>query len=131
MTGWSPDWWQLCQDIVQFGLPVRVLGVSWFDDLLVLAVDVPEAVLPRTHADRGFELHLSLLFREELNAELHARAEAVHARWTGRRLLLPVEWVGSGGAAMLASTHPLASDPDIIALHDAGSFRDRQLHISL
>ncbi len=131
MAGWKPDWWQLNQDLVKFGLPVRVLGVAWSDDLLVLAVDVPEAVLPRTHADRGFKLHLTLLFREELTPELYGRAEAVNARWTGRSLVLPVEWVGSGGAAMLASTHPLVLDPDIIALHSAGYYRDRQLHISL
>ena len=105
--------------------------VAWSEDLLVLAVDAPEAVLPRTHADRGFELHITLLFREELIPELYGCAEALNARRTGRDLLLPVEWVGSGGAAMLASTHPLALDPDFVALHSAGYYRDRQIHISL
>ena len=130
MAGWKPEWWRLSHEIVSFGLPVRVLGMAWSDDLLVLEIDAPEAVLPRTHADRGFALHLTLLFRDELTNELYERAEAVHARWTGRDLLLPVEWLGSGGAAMLA-THPLVVDPDIVALHSAGYYRDRQPHVSL
>jgi hypothetical protein len=129
--GWKPEWWQLSQLVVRYGLPVHVLGVTRLDDLIVLELDANEAVLPRTHAQRGFPLHISLLFQEELrDDEQVEQLRRLHARWTGRHVLLPVQWVGSGGAAMLAPGR-LAADPDLLALHAAGWYSWRQIHVSL
>ena len=130
MEGWKPEWWQLSQRIVHLGLPVQVLGVARLDDLVALRLDADEALLPRTHAQRGFPLHISLLFQEELRGEQAEQLRRLHARWAGRNVLLPVEWVGSGGAAMLLPCH-LAADRDLVALHAAGWYGDRQIHVSL
>ena len=131
-AGWKPEWLQLSQLIVRWGLPVQVIGVARLDDLIVLELDANEGILPRTHAQRGFPLHISLLFQEELrDDEQVERLRRLHARWAGRHVLLSVEWVGGGGAAMLLRTGRLAADPDLLALHGAGWYSDRQVHVSL
>jgi hypothetical protein len=112
------------------GLPVQVLGVARHEDLLVLELAANEPILPRTHAQRGFPLHLTLLFAEELTGELQERLRRLHARWAGRHVLLPVQWMGSGGAAMLLPG-ALTMDRDLVALHAAGYYSDRQIHVSL
>ena len=45
--------------------------------------------------------------------------------------MLRVQWVGRGGAAMLDAADSLAADPDLRALHYAGYYRARQVHVSL
>jgi hypothetical protein len=130
-AGWKPKWKQLSQLIERWGLPARVLGVARLDDLIVLKLDANEGVLPRTHAQRGSPLHISLLFQEELRDDEQAeQLRRLHARWAGRHVLLPVEWLGSGGAAMLLPGY-LAADRDLVALHAAGYYGDRQIHVSL
>jgi hypothetical protein len=47
------------------------------------------------------------------------------------RTRLPVQWGGSGGATMLDPNGSLASDFDLQALHKAGWYSDRQVHVSL
>ena len=129
---WFPNWAERVRAVEAHGLPATVVGLAWSDELLVLELDVPEAALPRSHAARGFPLHISLLFLGELlHNDLQAHAELLRDRWAGRAMLLEVEWVGRGGAAMLHRRDPLASDPDLRALHGAGYFRDRQVHVSL
>jgi hypothetical protein len=128
---WFPDWEARAELIKRRGIPCTIVGLAWFDDLLVLQVDIPEEILPRSHLDRGFNLHVSLLFAEEFTEDLHLHAVSLHRRWAGRRVRLPVEWVGYGGAAMLNPNGSLASDPDLQALHKAGWYSDRQVHISL
>jgi hypothetical protein len=129
---WFPDWAERMRAVAAYGLPATVVGLAWSRELLVLELDVPEAALPRSHAERGFPLHISLLFEGELlHNNLQPHAELLRDRWAGRAVLLNVEWVGYGGAAMLHPADPLASDPDLRALHGAGYFRDRQVHVSL
>ena len=128
---WYPDWAERVRAIAAYGLPATVVGLAWLDDLLVLELDAPEAALPRSHAARGFTLHVSLLFEGELTSDLQPRAEQLHGRWAGRAVLLDVQWVGRGGAATLHPADPLARDPDLKALHGAGYYRARQVHVSL
>ena len=88
-------------------------------------------MLPRSNAARGWPLHISLLFCDELKEELTRRAVSLHDRWSGRAVVLQVEWVGRGGAAMLLASDALVSDPDLRSLHSAGYYRARQVHVSL
>jgi hypothetical protein len=131
MADWFPDWEARAEHLKLHGLPCTILGLAWSDELLVLQFDIEEHFLPRSHVARGFELHLSLLFASEFTEDLHHHALSLHRRWAGVRTRLPVQWVGSGGAAMLDPNGSLASDPDLTALHAAGYFSNRQVHISL
>ena len=128
---WFAGWRARVAAITAHGLPARVVGVRWSDAPLVVELEAYDAVLPRSNAARGWPLHVSLLFREELTDELSRHAVSLHERWSGRAVVLRVEWVGRGGAAMLLASDALASDPDLRALHGAGYYKDRQVHVSL
>ena len=71
------------------------------------------------------------MFDTEIEDHSRDLSVQLHRWWANRHVVLRVQWVGSGGAAMLDPTDALASDPDLIALHSAGYYRDRQIHISL
>jgi hypothetical protein len=118
------------------GLPVRVVGVEFMPPwngyrLLAIKLDIDEVYLPRSHQQRGFDLHITLLFEAELSDTLEEAAIRLHNRWSGRHHLLRIGWVGSGCAAFLKGTDALASDPDVVRLHSAGYYADRGLHVSL
>jgi hypothetical protein len=99
---WHPDWRARVAAITAHGLPARVVGVRWSDDLLDRgAPGATTRMLPRSNAARGWPLHISLLFRDEFKEELTRHAVSLHDRWSGRAVVLQVEWVGRGGAAML------------------------------
>ena len=122
--------------MVAGGLPVAIVGVELLPPwqghrLLAVVLSIDERHLPRSHAARGFDLHLSLAFEEELAPELIQAAACLHARWAGRPALLRVAWLGSGGAAMLAEDDPLVGDSDVRLLHGAGYYAGRDLHMSL
>ena len=108
-----------------------MVGVRWSEDLLLVELEAHDAILPRSNAARGWPLHISLLFRDEFKEELTRHAVSLHDRWSGRAVVLQVEWVGRGGAAMLLAADSLAADPDLKALHGAGYYRARQVHVSL
>jgi hypothetical protein len=131
---WFPDWEARQAALVADGLPVRIVGVALLPPwdgyrLLVVEIEAEERWLPRSHVARGFPLHMSLLFENELDDGLALTALRLHERWAGRQLVLDVEWFGSGGAAFLGGA--LASDPDLLRLHRAGSYGERSLHVSL
>ena len=133
---WHPAWEARRDAMLANGLPARVLGVEllppWQGSrLLAMSVDIDERFLPRSHADRGFALHLSLIFEEEMTGDLLEAAARLHARWAGQTAFLRVAWLGSGGAAMLAGGDPLLTDPDVRLLHGAGSYAGRDIHVSL
>ena len=133
---WYHDWEARRDAMLANGMPARILGVELLPPwrgarLLAIALDVEERFLPRSHNDRGFALHLSLLFEEETTIELALVALRLHERWAGRGVLLRVARLGGGGAAMLSGADPLASDMDVKRLHAAGSYAGRDMHISL
>ena len=128
---WYPDWATRAAVMTNHGLPATIVGVAWYDELLVLELTIPEAILPRSNLARGFDLHISLLFRNEYHDMLHDNARSLHARWAGRSVLLRVQRFGSGGAAMLHPADALAADEDLRALHSAGHYSGREIHVSL
>ena len=133
---WHPAWRARRDAMIAHGLPARVIGVTLLPPweghrLLVLEMDIAEVLLPRTHVQRGFDLHLSLAFEEDLTVDLALVAMRLHRRWAGRHVVLRVAWLGNGGAAMLASNDPLVSDADIRYLHSRGGYSHRNLHVSL
>ena len=122
--------------MVPSGLPARIRGLELLPPwnggrLLALVVDIDERYLPRSHSDRGFDLHISLIFENELTNELAMAALRLHQRWAGQAVLLRVAWVGNGGGAMFSPTDPIAADVDAQRLHSAGSYARRDMHISI
>ena len=74
---------------------------------------------------RRDDLHLSLCFEWEASSEALA---AVRAAWHGRMHRLKVY---RRGASMCICAEDLVNKcPHIAALHKAGSYADRELHIS-
>ena len=133
---WFQDWEARRDAMIAGGLPARVLGVELLPPwqghrLLAVVLDIHEGHLPRSHQQRGFDLHISLIFEEEMSEELREAAAQLNARWAGRSLPLHISWMGSGGAAFLGGADALAADPDLRRLHAAGSYAHRDLHISL
>jgi hypothetical protein len=135
-TGWRADYdvWEAA--LLAGGMPATIRGVDlmppWNGSrLLALVVDIDEQHLPRTHAERGFALHITLLFEEEITDALALTALRVHRRWAGQPVMLRIGWVGSGGAAFLAAGDPIAADAEVRQLHSAGYYASRGLHVSL
>lgn len=136
MASWAADWHARQQAIVTEGLPVHVVGIHMLPPwegrrLLAMELAVDEHRLPRTHAQRGFELHMSLIFHTEMREELWEAARRANDRWAGRDVILDIAWFRSGGTAFLAGGNAVSQDPDIQLLHSAGYFADRGLHVSL
>ena len=90
------------------GLRARVVGVEllpeWDNDgLLAIVLEIDELVLSRSHADRGFKLHISLAYLSELGSDAWAAAYRIHRRYAGRDVVLRVDWIGRGGSASLGA----------------------------
>jgi hypothetical protein len=136
MAGWNRDWQEQVVAIIRYGLPVFVRGVELLPShdgysLIVISLDACESLLPRSHAQRGFDLHISLLFEEEMDEILEVLLRRLHLRWAQRHHVLDIEWIGSGGAAFLRASDPLAADPDLQRLRRAGWYANRETHVSL
>jgi hypothetical protein len=133
---WRADYDAWEATVLAQGIPAFVRGVEllppWEGSrLLALVLEIDEHFLPRSHGARGFDLHLTLLFQEELTEELARAVIRAHQRWAGRQVVLRVAWIGSGGAAFLDAADPIAADPDVSRLHSAGYYAKRGLHVSL
>ena len=121
------------------GLPVIFTEARIEDNgFFALYLQADEALLPRDHASRGWELHVSLGYRSDYpegTAELFR--DHINAVWSERYHVLNVEWVGEGGAAMIHEADPLNQDLLIQAAHVCGYYGNglhtnpRQLHVSL
>ena len=97
--------------------------------LALVLTDVDEDVLPRSHAERGFQLHVSLCFEEEVLDWEEVRELA--DRWRDRRHRFSFWWMGSNGGSELAYADAFASDPTAANLHSQGTYSSRPFHISL
>ena len=137
---WYSDWSARCDRIVQLGLPVLVRDINIDPATGFIAVHflANEADLPRSHVDRGFELHLTVGFSSDYaDGVAENSVRILKERWLGRIIRLKVAWFGNGGSAQLASDDPLASDDHIRWLRSRGwygngiSVRARGLHVSL
>ena len=130
--GWYPDWQRRVDRLKAAGLPVVVQGLQVAPNgFLALQLQADDAVLPRSNRDRGFPLHISIGMLHHYPPEAISMARRFAARWQGRPHVLPIEWVGVGGAAMVRRADPLVSDPDFLMLHRNSWYADRQPHVSL
>ena len=121
------------------GLPVVFTEARIEDSgFLALYMWADEALLPRSHVSRGWELHVSLGFQSDYpegTAEL--LVNCINGVWANRYHVLIVEWIGQGGAAMIDAEDPIAQDLLIQVVHVLGHYGNgrhtapRQLHVSL
>jgi hypothetical protein len=136
---WFPNWQERREAIMRHGLPIIFEEVRLSPDgFLALYLRADEALLPRSHVSRGFDLHITLGYASDYPkgvAELVR--DQINAAWTGRFHVLDIEWVGEGGAAMIHAEDPVAQDPLITWAHKTGYYgnglhtKPRQLHVSL
>ena len=138
--GWFPEWRHRINMLYVGGLDVDILEarIDPATGFVALYLDAWETFLPRSHAERGFPLHLTLGFASDYGEGVAAQAVArINHRWAGREHELRIAHVGRGGAAALHHDEPLYQDPDIWWLHSRGHYgngrwvRPRQLHVSL
>jgi hypothetical protein len=130
---WYADWEARKDALLKVGLPVLVRGVEVSDGFLSVTLDADEACLLRTHAARGFDLHISLGYMQDYHSPLDAVEAALrlHHRWAGQLVLLNIAWVGSGGAAFLHEYDLINEDPDFQYLYTRGRYWKRGAHVSL
>ena len=136
---WFADAEQRAELLVQHGLPVvfteaRIDASGFF--ALYLRAD--ESLLPRSHASRGWELHVSLGYRADYpEGGAEFLRDRINGFWATRYHVLLVEWVGHGCAAMIDQEDPLVQDLLIQVAHALGHYGNgrhtapRQLHVSL
>ena len=127
-------WTAQLQHLLTHGLRARVrveLMPPWEGQRLLALVltDVDEAMLPRSHAERGFQLHVSLCFEEEVQdwAEVARLAE----RWRDQEHHFWFWRMGRGGGSELAYADAFVADPIAANLHSRGTYSDRPFHLSL
>ena len=115
------------------GLPITIMEARvQADGFFAIYLTADEAVLPRSNAARGWELHITLGFRSDYpEGVAEIACGYFNAAWAGRFHVVDVEWIGHGGAAMIRRSDPLAEDPLINWVHRQGYYGTRQLHISL
>jgi 2'-5' RNA ligase len=135
---WAPNWWERREAILRHGLPAVVLGARITDGFVAIYFDIDEQLLLRSHAARGFSLHLTLGYTSDYgDGVAEATVERLNRRYAGQWIMLNIEWVGTGGSATLSPKDFLATDEDIRWLHSRGHYGNgrfvepRQLHISL
>ena len=120
---WVPNWWERQEAILRHGLPAVVLGARITDGFVAIYFDIDEQLLLRSHAARGFPLHLTLGYVSDYGDGVAEAAVArLNHRYAGQWLMLQIEWVGAGGSANLAPTDFLAADEDILRLHSRGCY---------
>ena len=133
IMAWYADWEARKEALLKVGLPVLVRGVELRNGFLSITLDADEACLLRTHAARGFDLHVSLGYIQEYDSPIDALEASMrlHNRWAGQLVLLNIAWVGSGGAAFLHEYDLINEDPDFQYLYIRGRYWKRGAHVSL
>ena len=99
IMAWCADWEARKEALLKVGLPVLARGVELTDGFLSITLDADQACLLRSHAARGFDLHISLGYMQDYDSPLDAMDTALrlHHRWAGQWALLNIAWIGSGG----------------------------------
>ena len=136
---WFVDKDRRVELLERHGLPVIFTEARIEDNgFFALYLRADEALLPRSHVSRGWELHVSLGYRSDYpegTAEL--LRDHINAVWSDRFHILIVEWIGQGGAAMIHVEDPITQDLVIQVAHVCGHYGNglhtepRQLHVSL
>ena len=113
---WFPEWRHRIKMLYVGGLDMDILEacVDAETGFVALHLDAWEPFLPRSHAERGFPLHLTLGFASDYGEGVAEAAVArINERWAGREHEVRIAHVGRGGAAALHHREPLHQDPDI------------------
>ena len=131
--GWSPTWRVIRAQMETRGMlvTIREASVEEGTGFIAIWVEAEEAILPRPHLARGFNLHISIgklhnYFNHDIVYDALGR---INARWAGRSLRLRIKRM-----CRTAELHPddlLAADEDLVWLHDRGCYWECPLHISL
>lgn len=129
------EYYRRVGEIIEGGLPCRVWPRVTASGLAMLQLEPlqgwvdlanEQAILEEHMA--GWDYHVSVCFDTELDLDVWDR---LVRRWAGRVVRLRIARVTSGATAVLADSCPLGSDPDIRALHSAGWYCQRELHVSM
>jgi hypothetical protein len=127
---WPVDYWLRWARLKEQGLPctISVEFLPGSDPLLALLLKpLPGAPLL---SDPCPALHVSLCFASDLGSPLmSALAEQVTRKWHGETSTLTFDWLGGGGAAMLAASG-VGACPCVTQLHAGGYYGGRCLHVS-
>ena len=105
---------------------------------IALYAEIDEAFLPRSHAARGFPLHMSLGFAKVLNDEhgipwstTRELVDILNMRYAGKQVSVLLDRIGGGGAACFDHGDPICLDPVVDFIHQRGGYDWREPHISL
>ena len=136
---WFPDYKERREAIMRHGLPIIFEEVRLTPDgFLALYQRADEALLPRSHVSRGFDLHITLGYASDYpEGAAELLRDHINAAWSDRFHVLIVEWIGQGGAAMIHAEDPVTQDLLIQVAHACGYYGNglhiepRQLHVSL
>ena len=136
---WYPNWQERREAIMHHGLPVIFEEARLSPDgFLALYLRADEALLPRSHVSRGFDLHITLGYASDYPKGVAEMVrDNINAVWANSFHVLDIEWVGEGGAAMIRATDPVAENLLIKWAHKTGYYGNglhtnpRQLHVSL
>ena len=136
---WFADKERRVELLESHGLPVIFTGARIEDNgFFALYLQADEALLPRGHASRGWELHVSLGYRSDYpEGTAEILRDHINGVWANRYHVLIVEWIGQGGAAMIDAEDPIVQDLLIQVAHVLGYYGNgrhtapRQLHVSL
>ena len=146
----APEW-SYTRDLYQPRMPNDEHGDQLYPPLLIVQIvplpGFPDLMGPNGKIPEGtVDYHISLCFTNELGRfDLYnwndgvrqglAVHEGLRERWDGKEAVARV-WIATGGAATVLSLTveqegDMMEDPVVMAMHNAGRFWDRPVHISL
>ena len=122
---WAPNWWERREAILRHGLPSIVLGARIIDGFVALYFDIDDALLLRSHAARGFPLHLTLGYTSDYgDGVAEAAVQRLNQRYAGQWLMLSMRrrlsQPGPDGLPGHRRGHPVAAQQ--------GALRQRAPH---
>ena len=136
---WFADRDHRVELLERHGLPVIFTEARIEDNgFFALYLRADEALLPRSHVSRGFDLHITIGYASDYpGGAAEVLRDHINAVWADRFHVLIVEWIAQGGAAMIHAQDPINKDPLITWAHRNGHYgnglhtKPRQLHVSL
>ena len=136
---WFADKDRRVELLERHGLPVIFTEARIEDNgFFALYLRADEALLPRSHVSRGFDLHITLGYASDYpEGAAELLRDHINAAWSDRFHVLIVERIGQGGAAMIHAEDPVTQDLLIQVAHACGYYGNglhiepRQLHVSL
>ena len=137
---WYGDWKQRRDNMFREGLPMRIVDFRIAPDewgFIAMYVEIDEHLLPRSHRDRGFELHFSMGYLKELTDKGHPEGairdliRVLNKRYAGMLYAMNVWWMGTGGTAYYHLDDRILLDPIIDFIFNHAGLAWKGAHISL